>query len=177
MLRVLLRHLLIYAACIVAPFVALRRLCCCAALRSVVRRNRTRLVNRFDFCRRKKKVGTGNRFSQAYVNLRRDGVPFRGAGGGGDGGGGGLGGFGGGGGGGAFASSNSTARGARGTALRRDHRGAGSTRGLQPGDEGYDEEADLAAAIMASSLSAAGGGGGGGGHGSMDLSAAAGERT
>eukprot|EP00904_Undaria_pinnatifida_P003699 jgi/Undpi1/1332/HiC_scaffold_11.g04724.m1 len=118
-------------------------------------------------------VGTGNRFSQAYVNLRRDGVPFRGAGGGGDGGGGGLGGFGGGGGGGAFASSNSTARGARGTALRRDHRGAGSTRGLQPGDEGYDEEADLAAAIMASSLSAAGGGGGGGGHGSMDLSAAA----
>ncbi|CAM9280556.1 unnamed protein product, partial [Ectocarpus sp. 6 AP-2014] len=104
-------------------------------------------------------VGSGSRFTQLYENLRRDGVLFRGGSGSGGrngaigagamgrGFGGGRGGGGGGGGGGRF-------RSAGGSVLR-------------PGDEGYDEEADLAAAIFASSISGTGGGdGGGGGSGS-----------
>lgn len=207
--RLLLRCVWCCAVCFVAACcfrglllrrLLLRRLCCWDVLTAVffplagchVRTRGAKLTGRV-FVRLQfslllsrrpiKKVGTGNRFSQAYVNLRRDGVPFRGAGGGsGSGafsshGGSSMGGFGGGGasagmgsGGGAFASSSS--RGARASA---------TSRGLQPGDEGYDEEADLAAAIMASSLSAAGGGGGGGGGQGggrpADLSAAAGEGT
>ncbi|CAM9271567.1 unnamed protein product, partial [Scytosiphon promiscuus] len=93
-------------------------------------------------------VGSGNRFTQMYENLRRDGVQFRrgsGSRGGGDGGGrfrssGSGGGSGGDGGGGRFRS------------------GGGGA--LRPGDEGYDEEADLAAAIFASSISAGAGGAG-----------------
>lgn len=90
-------------------------------------------------------VGSGNKFTQMYENLRRDGVPFRGGGGGGgfSGGGGATGG--GGGGGGRFRTTGGSV--------------------LRPGDEGYDEEADLAAAIFASNISATGAAGGAGAGG------------
>lgn len=95
------------------------------------------------------------------MNLRRDGVQFRGSAGGG--GGAGAGGYG--------------ARGARNVAVGGQLRTA-TARVLQPGDEGYDEEADLAAAIFESSLGATAGAGQGGGVGrSGDLAAAAGERS
>lgn len=88
--------------------------------------------------RAKNKVGSGNRFTQAYTNLRRDGVQFRGSahGGGSSGG-----------------SGGGRSRGPGGGQFR-----SVGGRTLQPGDEGYDEEADLAAAIFESTIGAADGG-------------------
>ncbi|CAN0069797.1 unnamed protein product, partial [Hapterophycus canaliculatus] len=109
-------------------------------------------------------VGAGNRFTQMYENLRRDGVPFRRGSGGGGGG-------------------DSGALRSVGAAMARGGGGGGgrfrSSGGapLRPGDEGYDEEADLAAAIFASSISAGGGGIGSGAAalGASGLPAADGE--
>lgn len=89
-------------------------------------------------------VGSGNKFTQMYENLRRDGVPFRGGSGGGGGG-------------------ATARRGSGGGGGGRFRTTGGSV--LRPGDEGYDEEADLAAAIFASSISATGAAGGAGASG------------
>lgn len=112
-------------------------------------------------------VGPGNKFTQTYTSLRRDGVEFRGSSSGGRGG---------------------RSRDVRRVEGRYGGKPAASRRVLQPGDKGYDEEVDLAAAIYESSLglsaeegggnSGIGGGGGGAAAGtrqSFDLSFAAGE--
>eukprot|EP00903_Cladosiphon_okamuranus_P013042 g12167.t1 len=103
-------------------------------------------------------VGSGNKFTQMYENLRRDGVPFRGGSG-----------------------DSASARGGYAAAAGAGgrFRSAGGSV-LRPGDEGYDEEADLAAAIFASSISATGGAGGAGaagarGGGAGGLPAASGD--